>query len=829
MTLSLTISIFLHAQTTLPTAWNFSSPGITTPPTGWTLLNNLPASTGGQTYAFGIGDALACRFDAAGEYLTINFTDKPGTMTYYVSPQNAGNTWTGLFEVQQSTDGSNWSTLKSFTTWPNTVTNFTNGKQTETGLSASTRWVRFIFTTKTSGNFALDSVRIQAAPITTASINLKQSGKNVVMGSEFVVGNISNTNFTIENKGSVQTLYVTGITFTGPAASDFSYGSKPDSILANSSGNFNLIFNPGSNTGTRKATMHIATNDTDKPDYLVNLYAIGGSYATEPDNGPASVSIKNVTACGMDVTWTAPLTGCEHYLVTQRKAFVPLGAPVDGFTYTKGNYIGSSQVVYIGDSISVLHPTFIHANTDYTFTVYAFNGPAGHQNYKSVATYAAVHTPGPNIGSYYNGINRFDNTLINKLTTKINPHDTIFYSQYISRFVEPFLTRDTSDAKKVVNCVYTSLPQIYTEPFQWWNGTNASTLTREHTYPQSWMPSRSAPNWPNAANGKEFPEYNDMHHLFPADQANGNGVRSNYPFGEVVSNPQPSPSGMGILGKDANGATVYEPRNEHKGDAARAVFYMCTAYNGINGLNWSLPSSQDQAVLKKWHFQDLPDNWEIARHEFVFGQQHNRNPFIDSPNFACHIDFSNMSYIANPGPCGIVIPPPASLTITKPVGGEFIWWGSTDTVKWLSSGVDSIEIQLWMDDTLYQSYGVFPAAPGFALWTLPYVMANHCKVLLKDTKSSLVSMSNLYFIILGEGLNEYALSQYISCFPNPSSGQVTISASSGIHINQVSVLDITGKILFTTAQPNFKIEEAGCYFISIKTDQGMLMKKMIIE
>ena len=40
----------------------------------------------------------------------------------------------------------------------------------------------------------------------------------------------------------------------------------------------------------------------------------------------------------------------------------------------------------------------------------------------------------------------------------------------------------------------------------------------------------------------------------------------------------------------------------------------------------------------------MPDNYEIARHEYIYNLQGNRNPFIDSIDFACFIDFYQMTY-----------------------------------------------------------------------------------------------------------------------------------------------------------------------------------------
>ncbi len=99
---------------------------------------------------------------------------------------------------------------------------------------------------------------------------------------------------------------------------------------------------------------------------------------------------------------------------------------------------------------------------------------------------------------------------------------------------------------------------------------------------------------------------------------------------------------------------VYEPRDTHKGRAARALMYMPTCYNG-NGAVWNLPQQQSQELLKKWHFQHPPDNFDRARNDYLDSLQSNRNPFVDSLDFACYINFLDMTYVGNPtSPCYLV-------------------------------------------------------------------------------------------------------------------------------------------------------------------------------
>ena len=216
----------------------------------------------------------------------------------------------------------------------------------------------------------------------------------------------------------------------------------------------------------------------------------------------------------------------------------------------------------------------------------------------------------------------------------INPHQMQYYSYYDDLMIPFFEARDTTLDRRVVTCVYSGENLIYTEPFDF----TTYGYSREHTYCHSWMPTYPA---------QSLPEYSDFHHLFPSNLNSVNILRSNNPLGDVENEIS---SYLGCKsGTNINGQTVFEPRDEHKGDAARSIMYEALCYNSIDGNNWAIPSNQDQMILKNWHFQDPPDNWEIARNDFIDSLQNNRNPFIDSIDYVCFIDFSNMSY--DPSAC----------------------------------------------------------------------------------------------------------------------------------------------------------------------------------
>ncbi len=102
----------------------------------------------------------------------------------------------------------------------------------------------------------------------------------------------------------------------------------------------------------------------------------------------------------------------------------------------------------------------------------------------------------------------------------------------------------------------------------------------------------------------------DMHNIFPAVEK-PSSMKENFDFGgrwEYEFCP---------LEGNALSANI-------KGDAARAHFYMSYLYK--------LPLQEKlEDSLRKWHFEDPPDEWELKRNDMIEVIQGNRNPFIDQP------------------------------------------------------------------------------------------------------------------------------------------------------------------------------------------------------
>lgn len=155
-----------------------------------------------------------------------------------------------------------------------------------------------------------------------------------------------------------------------------------------------------------------------------------------------------------------------------------------------------------------------------------------------------------------------------------------------------------------VECIYTG--RIAT--FNTRAGAVSNNFNCEHTFPQSFFSSAN-------------PMQSDIHHLFPTDES-ANTYRSNLPFGVVTGTPTWQVGGS----KKGNG--VFEPRDAHKGNAARALMFFVVRHQDY--ANFVAPQ---EALLRQWHEQFPPIAKDQARNNAIYSLQGNRNPFVDYPQF----------------------------------------------------------------------------------------------------------------------------------------------------------------------------------------------------
>ncbi|PXY36360.1 endonuclease I family protein [Prauserella flavalba] len=161
------------------------------------------------------------------------------------------------------------------------------------------------------------------------------------------------------------------------------------------------------------------------------------------------------------------------------------------------------------------------------------------------------------------------------------------------------------------------------------NGGDVGDWNREHVWAKSHGDFGTAPG-PGT----------DLHHLRPTD-VQVNSTRDSKDFDNGGSEVDGAP---GNYTDDDS----FEPRDEVKGDVARMILYMAVRYEGTDGFadlepndqvgNGSAPYLGRISVLLEWHASDPPDAVEQNRNTVIYERfQHNRNPFIDHPEWAGEI------------------------------------------------------------------------------------------------------------------------------------------------------------------------------------------------
>ncbi|MEO1412210.1 MAG: endonuclease [Bacteroidota bacterium] len=177
-----------------------------------------------------------------------------------------------------------------------------------------------------------------------------------------------------------------------------------------------------------------------------------------------------------------------------------------------------------------------------------------------------------------------------------------------------------------VTCVYSGHQEYRSYDISRSSGTLGMTpINCEHTVPQSFF-------------DRDEPMKSDIHHLFPT-YGNWNSTRSNHPFGEIedsgtdkwmyLSSSQSTIPTNNINRYSESAASIFEPREDHKGNLARAVFYFYTMYPTEAG---PLSDLGDPYLFYVWHVRDTIDAAEWQRNEDIFLYQGNRNPYIVYPD-----------------------------------------------------------------------------------------------------------------------------------------------------------------------------------------------------
>lgn len=344
---------------------------------------------------------------------------------------------------------------------------------------------------------------------------------------------------------------------------------------------------------------------------------------------------------------------------------------------------------------------------------------------------------------------------------------------------------------------------------------------REHSIPQSWFSEHS-------------PMKSDIGHVLPTD-GKINGVRSNYPFGEVdvVGTGDYNnysfgsqtdgdgniiqTAGYSKLGtpKKINDVsikysknTVFEPDDQYKGDFARICLYFATCYpkeaddtaeaqTFYKTSGFPYLTEYGVALCLKWHHQDPVSAKETSRNDGMQTVQNNRNPYIDHPEW--------VDAIWNPNPgelTGIEVVSPKTTyyqgdSFAKPkVNALYDSGKKVDVTSSASfSGFDSSTLG---NKTIEVTYEDFRTSYDITVIEKPYI-----------TSVSLTTPPNKLEYTVGETINRTGM-------------VVTASISDGTTANVSSSCTLTPSKLTTVGEVTVNVTyqdfEAGSFTVTVNEE-----------
>ncbi|MCB9499621.1 MAG: endonuclease [Erysipelotrichaceae bacterium] len=140
--------------------------------------------------------------------------------------------------------------------------------------------------------------------------------------------------------------------------------------------------------------------------------------------------------------------------------------------------------------------------------------------------------------------------------------------------------------------------------------------SREHVFPQS-----------KSGSSDVGDSDSDNHVIFASDNKVNNS-RSNKRLGIVNGGTQVKDC-YGKLTDNYTTSSLFEPTDAAKGKVARATMYAAVLYG------YSITDNMTSVDLcLDWHEAHPVTNQDIYRNNIVYSNQHNRNPFVDHPEYA---------------------------------------------------------------------------------------------------------------------------------------------------------------------------------------------------
>ena len=297
---------------------------------------------------------------------------------------------------------------------------------------------------------------------------------------------------------------------------------------------------------------------------------------------------------------------------------------------------------------------------------------------------------------------------------------------------------------------------------------------REHMIPQSVFNSAA-------------PMVSDAHFIPPTD-GKVNGLRSNFPHGNVATASTTTLNGskLGTSAVSGYTGTVFEPAAAFKGDIARMYFYFATRYENtvasypfamFNGSSNQVFTTAFLNVLLSWHANDPVSSREIERNNAIYARQGNRNPFIDNPAYVNAI----WGGTTGGGTTDTTVPStPTSLTSTAKTTTSvtLAWNASTDNIGVTGYNVYVNGVLRTTVTTLNTVVSSLTAATGYAF-----------TVRAKDAAGNLSGVSNTVTVVTNSNntATDLLFSEYIEGSSNNKALEISNATGTSVNLSIYSI------------------------------------------
>ena len=258
-------------------------------------------------------------------------------------------------------------------------------------------------------------------------------------------------------------------------------------------------------------------------------------------------------------------------------------------------------------------------------------------------------------------------------------------------------------------------------------GTNPTPLNCEHTIPQSLFSSA-------------YPMQSDLHHLYPV-YSSWNSTRNNNPFAEIddaetvkwmINNTSQTTiplSNIDDYSEYSDGK--FEPREVHKGNLARSMFYFYTMYPSEAG---DMALVADPDMLYKWHLDDPVDAAELQRNAAIETYQGTKNPYIEMPELVARAWDVSL---------------PIDTTTTTPIDTTLANFATNLIISEYVEGTSynkSIELANFTGETIdLSAYSIRKNVNGDSDWSSDFILSGslaHGEVFVLSHPSATASLQN---------------------------------------------------------------------------------------